>query len=358
VDNFDEWFFSAILEATKKAGRENEITEANIGKIMKEAVPKTADLLLEKLKTENTRMLKERRAYARDFEKRLYMRWKKPIDLLEMFLEISLEFGAEFNERHRAQAAKCNDFLFDVLTRQHARACQIGFEILALLKSGLADGAFARWRTLHEIVVVSCFIRDQGNDLAKRFMQYEIMEAYKQARVYQKYCRRLGYEPLTDKEMRQLDELRSKILETYGKDFGDEYGWIPKEILRNRNLMEIEKIVKLDHLRPFYRMACYGVHAGPKGIKSPLGLFHETSKEPLLLAGPSNYGLADPGQSMALSLYQLTTCLLLTKPTIENLISSEIMQKLVHELSIAFVAVQSKIAEEEKRIIAETKNTA
>ena len=71
---------------------------------------------------------------------------------------ISRESGDLFNESF----GKNNDQVFFVLWRLHARSCQITMEILALLKSGFADGAHARWRTLHEIAVTALFIKQQG----------------------------------------------------------------------------------------------------------------------------------------------------------------------------------------------------
>ena len=40
--------------------------------------------------------------------------------------------------------------------------------ILALLRSGFADDAHARWRSLHELAVVSGFISEYGEDVAEK----------------------------------------------------------------------------------------------------------------------------------------------------------------------------------------------
>jgi hypothetical protein len=40
---------------------------------------------------------------------------------------------------------------------------QIFNEILVLLKSGYADGANSRWRSLHELAVISFFLLDNNN---------------------------------------------------------------------------------------------------------------------------------------------------------------------------------------------------
>lgn len=350
----DDWFWHLVVEALKDSDKETPVEKIPqvVQELISKIIPESADALLKELKSESFQMLKERRRYEQGFEKRLYQRWKKPIDLLETFLVIALDAGAEFNKEYRDEASKTSNYKFDVLTRLHARGCLIVSEILSLLKHGFADGAYARWRTLHEIACISFFIWEHGQDVAKRFLQYEIIVSYRQALAYQKHCRELGYEPLSEKEFAEIKKALARICRIYGKDFRQEYpyGWIPKKILKKRNFAEIEKHVKLDKLRPYYNMACYNIHSGPKGILFKLGLIQDRSKRELLLAGPSNFGLADPGQSAAISLCQITTCLLSTKPTITGLITIKAMQNLVPEICETFCEIQSQIMDEEKAL--------
>src|SRR5699024_117475 len=94
------------------------------------------------------------RGYKYGFENRLYQRWQYPIDLLELYTHISLRIGSGINSEHRRSAADDDNYQFDALMRLHSRACQTSYEILELLKSGFADGAYARWRSLHESEVI------------------------------------------------------------------------------------------------------------------------------------------------------------------------------------------------------------
>ena len=65
-------------------------------------------------------------------------------------------------------------------------------------------------------------------------------------------------------------------------------------------------------------MASHNVHANPKGVFFKLGMLAESQ---VLLAGPSNAGLADPGHGAALSLSRVTAALvgLQQPPTLDNL---------------------------------------
>ena len=349
IHNKHDWLVSLLREEIRKSGKvlDSEQSSKIIGDVIQRIVPEFSEILLKSLKSKMATALEESRLCQSQFEERLLKRWKKPIDLMEFFLILCQEAGSEFNDKYRTEAGRTHDYVFGVLTRLHARGCQIVCEMLTLLKGGLADGAHARWRTLHEIAAVSFFIRDHGPQVAERYLHYETVETYKEALEYQKHCRELGDEPLTEKELETIKKRHDQALNIYGEDFGDEYGWIPKDILKNRNFSEIEKSAKIDRLRPYYKWACHNVHSGPKSLASRLGLI-KTNENPIILAGRSNYGLADPGQGAAISLCQITVCLLSTRPTIENLVVIKTIEKLVDEINPAFCDVQKEIEKEER----------
>jgi hypothetical protein len=90
------------------------------------------------------------------FRKRLYDRWKIPLEKLGMLVTMSRELGDSVNrEIRQLPDASSRRHLIDVLARSHARACQIAEEIITLLEAGFSDGAMARWRTMHEIAVTA-----------------------------------------------------------------------------------------------------------------------------------------------------------------------------------------------------------
>ena len=101
----------------------------------------------------------------------------------------------------------------------------------------------------------------------------------------------------------------------------------------------------LDHLSPFYKMASNSVHAGSKGTKHRLGLLDQDTQP--LLAGPTNYGLADPAQLTAMSLNQVTTAFLLLDPSAKELIRTMGLQRSVTEICTAFIETQFQIEREE-----------
>jgi Family of unknown function (DUF5677) len=112
---------------------------------------------------------------------------------------VAREAGEDYHQRHTPAEG---DWLYAALVRRQARGCLVASEVLALLRSGHASGAHARWRSLHEIAVVAGFIQDQ--ETARRYLSHGAIESYHAARDYQRHAKTLGYEPFSDEEMGEL----------------------------------------------------------------------------------------------------------------------------------------------------------
>lgn len=286
--------------------------------------------------------LEEAGTGRREFEKRLIEVWRKPIDLLELFVSLVTEAGSDFNSEFRNESVSSGDAVFEALTRLHGRACQISNEILVLLRSGYADGAHARWRTLHEIVVTGFCISEHGQELAEKYLLHDTMQRYKLADQYQKHSDRLNLEPISQQEFNDLKTERDKLISRFGKSFKNDYGWAASITHSESPTMSaIEQCVDLEHWRPFYRMASDNVHPNSHGAYYRLGLTSHQNN--VILAGPSNAGLADPGHSAAVSLHQITVVLLGTRSSFDCIVVSMILQKLVDEIGEAFLEVHREV---------------
>jgi len=318
-----------------------EILEQFLSKLP-DLISEITDVLLRALKKDAHKKLKQDKQRRSKFENNLNKTWKEPIDLLELFLALASELGEEFNHEYRPTAAEHQDHGFDVLTRLHARSCQIGFEVLTLLRSGFADGAHARWRTLHEIAVIALFIAEYGDEVANQYLCYDVVDCYKAAKLYQQYCASLGYEPFTQEELDKMKDTYEQMKTRFGFTFTKSYGWAAKIVGKDSpTFRDIERSIKMDHMRPYYRLASHNVHADPRGVFFKLGL--SSTEEDILLAGPSNTGFADPASGTALSITQVTTALLNHKPNLDRIVASNILMKLKDEIGDAFVETQAKL---------------
>lgn len=288
------------------------------------------------------------------FRKRLYDRWKMPLECLRMLLTISRELGDSINEgiRKSTEATK-NINLIDVVVRSHVRACQITDEIICLLEGGFADGAMARWRTLHEVAVVAQFVAGHGEDLAERYVLHQVVESKRAMVDYEKCRERLGYEPLHEDEVKAVEHSYDAAIVRFGPTFGSQYGWAAHHLnISKPTVVDIERAVGIDHLRAHYRMASHNVHANPKGVFFKLGLLDESQA---LLAGPSNAGLADPGNCAALSLAQVSAALGTLQPNLDTGVVLQIIDQLVSEVGELFEEARERLAEDASELAVDTR---
>jgi hypothetical protein len=287
------------------------------------------------------KMLRKNRRMRRRFERQLMRRWKRALRLYEMVMVAATEAGAVFNEKHRAAAAKESDVVFEALIQIHARASRIASEVLALLRTGHADGAHTRWRTLHELAVVAYIISEHGSDIAERYLRHRFVQNAKDAREYQSNCATLGYDPFTSEEIAEIEDAARLLVDRFGPEFKKTYGWAASLTRSGKSpsFIDLERLSGLDHLRPHYSWASHKIHADSKGIY--LNLVEE-GPETVLIAGLSDAGLADPGQSALISLVQITTTVLISGrpggPQDEmDVIAAEALLLLVDAAGVAFL---------------------
>ena len=331
-----------LSEIEKKFNHVLETLPEIIASVTDEIAPRIRRDLDRKWKAEQKRQHREHE----QFSKRLYRRWREPLSQLEQFIVVSTELGESVNHRLREQNPCPNPFTVEVQTRLHARACQIAREVLTLLYAGFAEGAMARWRALHELAVVSLFI---GHDekLAERYRSHEAVESWKAAVQYRKHTEKLGLEPITDAEFKQMEADVATLKKRFGKGYGESYGWAVerlRKIGKRATFDKIEEAAELGHLRPYYQLASHSVHANPKGAFYRLGLVDQTE---MLLAGPSSYGLADAGQNTAISLGQITSALVSLAPTLDEIVAMKVAISMVDHVLERFAHVQRELQAEE-----------
>jgi hypothetical protein len=339
VIEFTEEDFRAVEEAL------DEYVEG-LPKTVQDITEQTSTDLLQVLKKDWSREAKRLRREREAFRKRLYERWGDGLYLLRMLITFASEVGSEINASGRKAADA--PLTASVLTRLHARGCQIAEEVVCLLEGGFADGAMARWRTLHEISAVSALIHQHGEELAERYIEHDAIECARAARQYQKYHKRLAAEAIATDEIQEIEERAKALKDKYGKEFGGSNGWAAKHLrIAEPKIDQLIAAAGSDHMLPYYKIASHNVHANPRGIFFKLGLTGETE---ILLAGPSNAGLTDPGRNTAISLMQITSALALLNPTLDDLIAMKIIQQLVDEVGDTLVKAQQQLERDEARV--------
>jgi hypothetical protein len=335
-----------ILEdvLSEYTGASEDLPSSEINEEISEVASQSAAVFLERLKSRFPAKLESSKEIEQEFESAVLRTWNKPLDLLDLLFYVCLEVSSEFIMENSEKSSKHNH-VQTALARQQANACLVFNEIIHLLKSGFPNGAHLHWKMLHEIACVSYFISKHGGDIAKRFLDYEVVESYYQAQAILEHQQKMDCEMLSESDFKAIKKEFDKVKKRYGADFVKKtnypYGWVPRTVLKTRSLKEIEKAVKLDTLRSYYDMASYNMYGGPKGLMFTLGVMKK-GKGMIVPVGPSNFGLADPGKSAAISLGQIMACVLLVESNVKKLVIVEALRVLVDEICDAFCEIQSE----------------
>jgi uncharacterized protein DUF5677 len=322
------------------------------GAALREAVPAMswdiAKVLYGSIKKNSEASLADQRAILVGFEARLYSRWKKALDAFDLFISVARDAGSQaFTYLNRSQFEQ-RKHLVIALARLQTRACQIAGEIQVLLKSGYADGAHARWRTLHEIEVVTALLSKHGELLAERYLSHEHIESLRAARQFNEHARALGERKISKAELVKMEASVQRLCSRFGDTFKNRNGWACTLFEKNPgpSFSDLEAKTEFDHIRPFYKMASHNVHAEPKGIMFRIGV----KGRDLILSGPSNAGLEEAARLAGYSLLNITLCLLTVETTLDSLTYGQTLVLLEEDARQVFSAVAAKLEAEEERM--------
>jgi Family of unknown function (DUF5677) len=314
-----------------------------------------AELYTESFLKQVPRAVKDRRKADRGFRSRLEKRWRRPFELYEGVLLLGLQLGSEFNQEESDAADCSDDSLFFALVRLQARSCLLCSEILALLQSGHASGAYGRWRTLHETAVTAWFISNGDQALAEKYLAHQVIKDLEDAEQYQKNCADLGSDLIPEADMEALRVRRDHLVKVHGQPFTGSYGWaadavrskIPETKGRSVNFNHLEQAAEQGHMRSYYRFASHSIHPTSKGLHYEIGLIRQGE---VLLSGPSNYGLAEPANASCRSLHKTTGALLMTKPNRQRIASLTALENMIQLTSTAFIEAEQRIVKEDSEV--------
>lgn len=293
-------------------------------------------------------LLFEQYDYYERFRRNIFSTWEAPLKRLDSLLYICTEIVEEL--RQQMAASECQRTVkINIATRLQARCVQVGKEISHLLHGGYADGAFARWRTLHETSVTTKFICEGDEDLACRFVDFQSVMRLDAATKYNNR-NELEFDSFSDEKIAEFEKEKEEVLGKYEPNFEKKFGWARKAlgdtVKGNGNLtfVDVEKFVKLSFLRNHFSFANQYVHAGIDSIGFKLGT--SMSRADIILAGPSDEGLIEPIQCTSLSLIYATESLLKAYPSHQSSVRISVLwlwhEILKQEVSNASAALQAK----------------
>lgn len=287
--------------------------------------------MFDTLRQDSEKMVDEDREGEKAFGERNTERWKLTFQYLRAIYRISAEVGPMTIQGLNQDREYQNCPKLHALISLHARSLRISAEAICLMENGFADGALARWRSLHELSVVAAFILPEERIVAERYVASRHIAAYKAAVQYKEYEGRANLQPFGDEEIAQLKIQHDNAVESYSLNPKVDWGWSSEVLgIPKPNFSMLEKHVGLDHWRPRVKWASQEIHGAfvPNGV----GLGVSESEHAVHLVGASNSGMSDPAQMIAISLTQVTTALLTLEPSLDRIAALHAMNSFVDEI--------------------------
>lgn len=190
---------------------EEKINPKVFSKSMSELIKQASDdsvAFIEKIMYEK---VLDERAYDDEFLARQNQKWGKAFVASEAMYICVLESAETYTEYVGEVHNNEVSFMYHALRNIHARALQIYLEILCLNKNGFADGAYARWRSMYELSIMSAFIKKYGEEVAKSFVQAaNTDDRYEWAKVAKCFKRYPSDRPMTFGAIQNKCELATK----------------------------------------------------------------------------------------------------------------------------------------------------
>ncbi|TIC80702.1 DUF5677 domain-containing protein [Nocardioides sp. GY 10127] len=241
------------------------------------------------------------------FRHRLRAHWGQALDTLEILIEIVEDASRHFEKRARMSSDP--SLVSEILGQFTANAIRLAREIHELLSAGYPLGALSLTRTMHEIAVragtISKIYEETGSEVvAERYLAHGECLAYVDALTFQKNAATLGYDPLSDEQMRELRESSDAHSLTYGKGFSQgPYAWAASlaGLPRQPKFVDLEKFAGLDHERGYYKWSSHLIHADARAIR--LNQLERGGRF-VVLTGQTNIMLADPAEFAASNLHR------------------------------------------------------
>lgn len=351
----------SFVDSSKKSRNSSELRQADLDAVFLESdnlIEKSFEEALNNLleseipdriseiKGNSKRVARIWKRKTRRFEKKVESTWAR--GLRELLIQISV--SRDINDRYtlplqQTDVTPTTPQLHKALGIPHTRACRTAMEIYTLLKCGYIDGANARWRALHETSVILMFLAENGNDVAKRYLDHAEIQQHREMTSHQKHHAKLGEDPIDAQDVDELDQIKIDLQNHYSENLKGDYWWAAKCLgVKRPTFTQIEESLELDHWRPYYKLACRSVHAGP--MKSIADIWLRPSET--TFSGPIAGDLDLPGRNCALTLGMASTTFVTTPETAEGIIMANVILELSHETCEAFEETVSSLMDDDR----------
>jgi hypothetical protein len=275
--------------------------------------------------------------------------WSEPLDRLRMLVALCEQEGDTFNIAHLSGKSGQGQLRAEALARLHIRACRIAKEIILLLENGFAEGAQARWRTLHEVAVTATLIAEGGDGLTERYFDHEAVERKRALDDHRRAAAISGEPGASQRQSAGIEKAYGAAIKKHGKSFNNMYGWasgqlgIPKE----PKFHDLQEAAGSLALKLRYRLASFDTHASSGALEQPVHRWDPTTHIPGAFAA----GFERPGSDTAQAIVQVTGLLRAEPWDVDDIALGLAMIRLRNDTANAWHEVARRIARREQRAL-------
>jgi hypothetical protein len=197
--------------------------------------------------------------------------WGEVLDRLDFLRHIVLEWNSAASQHREGAYSRPNTSF--ALDRLVARAYETVGEVITLARGGYADGALARWRSLHEVCVIAMFLGRQSDACALMYLEHHKVEELRLLRIDSSRGTAMAIDEGYGQYRRDLLGQTAALVTKFGKAFASDYGWASIELGRPKTTFrDLENHVGLETLRRGYQRANSAVHGGALATLSRVSL--------------------------------------------------------------------------------------
>lgn len=307
----------------------------NVAKELKTDLQLTAQLMIKNIEKENKYHIKHIKKI-----------WNPVFNILDQMLEIVSESMECYSKEFAEIADREHNLTYHAIRTIHARVVLCFKESLLLLKHGYSEGVVKIWRTMYELTIIAMFLEKhrKNENLAQKYIDHIIVDEYKEELEYRK--QKGVRKRYTDKAFRELTENYNNVIFKYGENFKKDYGWA-NDILKPKspNFSNIESNINRIRLHPYYKSSCYEIHGNYKSNINKIGLIENN----VLLYGPTDYGLSEPCQNIAITLNQISAVFFTIYPSLDYIVTLNVLNLYLEELLPLANSIQKSIENDLKQ---------
>jgi hypothetical protein len=287
-----------------------------------------------------------RRAAAREarwwrrYSRSLRKPWGRTFDLYACYVRGCEEICEELLED---ETESRDDLTLAVVGQLALLAMRAGWEVHRLITAGLPEGAGARARTIHEVVViVTLLLEDETGTLVERFDDHRVIRQLHWAEQLTRLTAdgRLSADRALDPDQLTFLRLeRDRLIGKHGRRFDSLYGWATP-LTRDPTFERLEHLAGFGHMRPTYAENSLPVH--PQSWALDLALV-----DGVAVSRGRHVHLAEPITAATVSMMHMVTALLAAlphDPSPADAMYMKVLMKLSAETQAAAIAATEDTA--------------